>query len=114
MMSFVTFFMTYGLIVLELICNLFSDHVAIQGFFRTRLESSCDERAPLIDKKDETVGTYKLSFLQCAEFTTFTKPPASPRQRKSLIMQLNSRLQCYSKLRTNRILLQNKTKTPMF
>ena len=58
MMSFVTFFMTYGLILLELLCNLFSDHMAIQGFFRMRLESSCEERTPLIDKKDEMVSTF--------------------------------------------------------
>ena len=71
MMSFASFFMTYGLIVLELLCNLFSDHVAIKGFFRTRLDSSCDERAPLIDKKEEMVGTSRLSFSQYyAEFAT--------------------------------------------
>ena len=72
MMSFASFFMTYGLIVLELLCNLFSDHVAIKGFFRTRLDSSCDERAPLIDKKEEMVGTSRLSFSQYyPEFATF-------------------------------------------
>ena len=72
MMSFTSFFMTYGLIVLELLCNLFSDHVAIKGFFRTKLDRSCDERAPLIDKKEEMVGTSRLSFLQYyAEFTIF-------------------------------------------
>ena len=72
MMSFTTFFMTYGLIILELLSNLFSDHVAMQGFFRTRLDSSCDERAPLIDKKEEMVSTSRLSFLQYyAEFTIF-------------------------------------------